>query len=125
MLSFLVIGLYLILVGLLGEWIRRSGQPISVGVSTFLVFAAALVLVVAITSRSVKAKFRRFVAKHFHRAKYDYRAKWLDVTDAFRSADSVDRILDEFLQVLSRTFGVARSSGISGLSANCRVTGRV
>lgn len=109
-LSFLFIGAYLVLVGVLGEWIRRTEQPISVGLGTFAVFCATLLLVIAISSRSARAEFRRFVSKHFHRAKYDYRAKWLEVVDALGGAASVDDILDQFLQVLSRTFGAARIS---------------
>lgn len=109
-LSFLVIGTYLVLVGVLGEWIRRSEQPISVGLGTFGIFCAMLLLVIAITSRSARAEFRRFVSKHVRRAKYDYRAKWLEVVDALGGAASVDDILDQFLRVLSRTFGAARIS---------------
>lgn len=108
--TFLVVGLYLLGVGVIGEMIRYAGLPSSVALSTLLVFIAAVGLAVVLLSRQARAELRRFVARHFYRSKYDYRAKWLEVTEAFRMATSEDTILDQLLDVLSRTFGAERIS---------------
>jgi hypothetical protein len=50
------------------------------------------------------------VARNFLRSRYDYRTKWLEVTDSFRAAESVDQILDRLLALLARTFGTGRLS---------------
>src|SRR5438093_12330816 len=108
--TFLVVGLYLLGVGLIGEMIRYTGLPSSVALSTLVVFIAGVALAVVLLSRQARAELRRFVTRHFYRSKYDYRAKWLEVTEAFRTATSEDAILDQLLDVLSRTFGAARIS---------------
>ena len=108
--TIVVIGLYLLGVGLLGEIVRISGYPLSISLSALVVFIGTIGLVLVLSSRTVRAELRKFVAHNFYRSKYDYRAKWLEVTEAFRSCESVDSILDRFLDLLSRTFGAGRIS---------------
>lgn len=108
--TFLVVGLYLVAVGVIGEAIRYSGLPASTLLSTVSVFVSLIGLAVALYSRSVRARLSRWIARHVYRSKYDYRAKWLEVTDAFREVASVDDILGRLLYLLSRTFGAARLS---------------
>ncbi len=108
--TFLVVGLYLLTVGVIAEMMRYTGQPLTVVLSSALVFAAVVLLTVVLFSRSVRAELRRFIARHFYRSKYDYRAKWIEVSEAFRAAASVEAILDQLLQVLGHTFGAARIS---------------
>ncbi|MGH2621322.1 MAG: GAF domain-containing protein, partial [Anaerolineales bacterium] len=109
-LTFVVVGLYLLAVGLIGQMIRLSGQVFSVGLSTLLVFVAAIGLVVGLSSRTARAELKKFISHHFYRSNYDYRAKWREVTEAFRICSSVDSILDQLLDLLSRTFGAGRIS---------------
>jgi putative PEP-CTERM system histidine kinase len=108
--TFIVVGLYLLSVGLLGEWVRYVGAPVSVGLSSLVVFLAAVGLVIVLFSRTSRAELRQFVGRHFYRSKYDYRTKWIEVTDAFRTTDTVESILDQLLHLLSRTFGAAKIS---------------
>ena len=109
-LTFLMVGLYLLSVGVIGEVIRHSDQGLSLGLSTSVVFMAVVGLVVVLYSRKAKAELRRFIARHFYRSKYDYRAKWLEVTEAFRGCTSAESILDRLMDVISRTFGAGRIS---------------
>ncbi len=108
--TFLVIGIYLLVVGVIGEVIRHTGEPLSVGLSVVVVFAAILGLVVVLFSRAARAALRQFIARHFYRSKYDYRAKWLEVTQAFAHCVSGEEILDRLLEILARTFGASRLS---------------
>jgi putative PEP-CTERM system histidine kinase len=109
-LTLLGVGLYLLGVGLLSELLRVSGRPFSVGAAEVVVFLLTLGLVAGIFSRSARARFRVFVSRHFLRSRYDYRTKWLEVTDAFRSAESTEEILDRLLELLAGTFGTGRLS---------------
>lgn len=109
-LTFMVVGLYLLAVGIIGEMIRGIDQPLSVTLSTLLVFVAVVGLAVVLLSRQARAEVRNFIARHFYRSKYDYRAKWLEVTDAFRTCGSIDSILDRLLDALGSTFGAPRIS---------------
>src|SRR5581483_7456191 len=76
--------------------------------------------VVACFSRRIRAELRRFIARHFYRSKYDYRAQWLEVTEAFRGCLSVESVLDRLLELLSRTFGAPRIS----IWMHCETDGR-
>ena len=118
--TFLIVGLYLLGVGVIAQLIQSTSQPLGVALSTVLVFAALVGLTIVLLSRTIRAELRRFIARHFYRSKYDYRNKWIEVTEAFRAAASVETILDQFLHVLSRTFGAARISIWMGFEADGR-----
>ena len=102
--TFIVIGLYLLLVGVVGEWLRRTDQPLGVGLSVFVVFGALVGLAVVVFSKTVSADVRRFLNRNFHRSKYDYRAHWLQVTEVFQQAASREAIMDRLLDLLIKTF---------------------
>jgi putative PEP-CTERM system histidine kinase len=96
--------------GLLGEALRLSGRTLSVGATELAVFVITAALVAAASSRAVRARARDLVARNLLRSRYDYRTKWLEVTDAFRGADSGEQVLDRLLEVLAGTFGTGRLS---------------
>ncbi|HKQ36111.1 MAG TPA: XrtA/PEP-CTERM system histidine kinase PrsK [Nitrospiraceae bacterium] len=102
--TFIVIGLYLLVVGAVGEWFRRTNHPLGVGLSVVVVFGALVVLAVVVFSKTVRADVRRFLNRNFHRSKYDYRAHWLQVTEAFEQAMSREAIMDRLLDLLIKTF---------------------
>ena len=102
--TFIVIGMYLLAVGALGEWFRRTNQPLGVGLSIVVVFGALVVLAVAAFSKTVRAGIRRFLSRNFYRSKYDYRAQWLRVTETFQAAAEKETIMDRLLDLLINTF---------------------
>ena len=103
--TLLIVGAYFIIVGGLGELIRRTDWAIGESIGILVVFIATIGLIVILSSRQVKTELRLLLTRHFLRSKYDYRLKWIEVTDAFRTCDSVDRILDNCLELMIRTFG--------------------
>ncbi|TKB74825.1 MAG: PEP-CTERM system histidine kinase PrsK [Nitrospira sp.] len=102
--TFIVIGLYLLAVGVIGEWLRRTNQPLGLGLSVVVVFGALVGLVVLAFSKTVRADVRRFLTRNFYRSKHDYRAQWLQVTEAFEQAASKEAIMDRLLDLLIKTF---------------------
>jgi len=108
--TLILVGLYLLGVGLVAEWVRWTGWGMGATLSVLVVFCGVIGLVVLLVSRSIRAEMRLFLARHFYRSKYDYRSKWLDVTEAFHGAESLDIILDRFLAILGRTFSAAKIS---------------
>jgi putative PEP-CTERM system histidine kinase len=102
--TFIITGLYLLAVGAIGEWLRRTNQPLGLGLSVVLVFGALVALVVLACSKTVRADVRRFLTRNFYRSKYDYRAQWFQVTEAFEQAASKDAIMDRLLDLLIKTF---------------------
>ncbi len=107
-LTFLCVGGYLILVGIVAEVIKETGWEIGEALGALLVFISSMGLVVVIVSRAARAEIQRFISRHFFRTKYDYRQKWLDVTDTFSSCDDSQQIWDRYLEWLVRTFGAPR-----------------
>ena len=102
--TFIIVGLYLLAVGAVGAWLRETDQPLGVGLSVLVVFGGIVGLVVAAFSKTVRAELRRFITRNFYRSKYDYRAQWLTVTEAFQQAADKDSIMDRLLDVLIKTF---------------------
>ena len=70
-------GIYLTVVGFVGQWLRATGQ--SWGSIAHIVFLAAalLALVVLLSSLRIRRATRTFFSKHFFENKYDYRTEWL------------------------------------------------
>jgi putative PEP-CTERM system histidine kinase len=118
--TFIAVGLYLVAVGLIAQVFRLTGGVAAVGLSSLVAFVAAVGLVVVLSSRQTRAELRRYIARNFYRSKYDYRAKWLEVTAVFRAAGSVEAILDRLIELLGRTFGAARIT----LWMRCEADGR-
>jgi putative PEP-CTERM system histidine kinase len=102
--TFIVIGFYLLVVGAIGEWLRRTNQPLGVGLSVVVVFGSLVGLAVVAFSKTVRADIRLFLNRNFHRSKYDYRAHWLQVTEAFEQAVSKEAIMDRLLDLFIKTF---------------------
>src|SRR5262249_32893905 len=102
--TFIIIGLYLLAVGAVGEWLCHTNQPLGVGLSIVVVFGALGGLAIAAFSKTVRADIRRFIARNFSRSKYEYPARWLEVTEAFQQATNKEAIMDRLLDLLIRTF---------------------
>lgn len=102
--SFIAIGGYLLAVGAVGTWLREKHRPLEDGLSVIVVFSALIVLVLVLFSKTVRAEVRRVLTRNLYRAKYDYRAQWLQVTEAFQLAADREAIMDALLDFLIKTF---------------------
>ena len=102
--TFIVIGFYLFVVGVIGEGLRRMNQPLGPEVSVVVVFGALVVLAVVVLSKTSRSEIRRFLTRNFYRSKYDYRTEWLRVTESFQSSTTKDAIFDCLLDILVKTF---------------------
>lgn len=103
--TLLIVGGYFIFVGGLRELIRQTDWALGESIGILVIFVASIARIVILSSRQVKTELRLLLSRHFLKSKYDYRLKWIEVTDAFRTCDSVDRILDNCLELMIRTFG--------------------
>ena len=106
--TFLFVGIYLIGVGILAKAIQQTQWALSEAFGMLLAFLGILALVVVLFSRQARAELQVFIARNFYRSKYDYRLQWLQLTEAMSASHSIDTILDQFLNILSRTFGASR-----------------
>lgn len=79
-LTLLLVGAYLLLISGAGYYVQELGGDWGRALQGVLAVAALLGLAVVLGSGSMRARLRVFVAKHFFRYHYDYRAEWLRFT---------------------------------------------
>jgi putative PEP-CTERM system histidine kinase len=75
--TFLAAGIYLLLMALVGYYIRYYGGAWSSVIQTLFFFGAGLVLIVLLFSGGFRSRIRVLVSKHFFSYRYDYREEWL------------------------------------------------
>lgn len=81
-------GLFLLGVGLAGELVRHLGADWGRALQISLLAAAALALLVAASSQSVRSRLRRQIVDHFFTARHDYRREWLRTVATLSAADA-------------------------------------
>lgn len=95
-------GLYLMLMAAAGYYIRFAGGEWGAILQTVFLFGAALVLLLAVFSSTVRAKLRVYLAKHFFRYRYDYREEWLRFTSMLTEGEPDAQVYDRSLQAMAR-----------------------
>lgn len=86
--TLLLVGAYLLFIAGIGYYVRFFGGDWGRGVQVALVFLALVLLVTVALSRSLRAKLRVWLGKHFLRYRYDYREEWLRFTQTLSAASS-------------------------------------
>ncbi|WNM57909.1 ATP-binding protein [Candidatus Nitrospira allomarina] len=99
---------YFVLVAMVTVVVQQTDWEVKESLGMVLMFLAVMGLVVAMLSRRVRVEFQQVVSRHFFKAKYDYREKWLEVTETFSACQDVSELLNRYLEWLSRTFGTSR-----------------
>lgn len=75
--TFIGAGLYLLVMAAAGYYVREFGGTWSGFLQAIFFFAAVLLLVIPLSSGSVRAYVRVAIEKSFFKYKYDYRSEWL------------------------------------------------
>jgi len=86
--TLLIAGLYLLFMAGVGYYVRYFGGDWGRALQVALLFASVLTLGILIFSRSIRAKLRVQVGKHFFSYRYDYREEWLRFTHTLSTQDS-------------------------------------
>ncbi|MBM4128872.1 MAG: PEP-CTERM system histidine kinase PrsK [Nitrospira sp.] len=109
-LTLLVVGIYLLGLGIVGAGMRYFGEDFSKYLSLVIVFAGTLALTATLFSETVRRKMKVFIDKNFFRDKYDYRAQWLQFTERISSTKSFDELLTAILGGFASAMGSQRRS---------------
>ena len=80
--TFVAAGIYLLLMSLVGYYIRYYGGEWSSAIQTVFFFGAGLVLIVLLFSGHFRSRIKVFINKHFFSYRYDYREEWLHLINA-------------------------------------------
>lgn len=87
-------GVFLIVMATAGYLLRWFGGDWGEAAQALFLFVAAIGLLVALVSGSLRARLRVFLAKHFFRYRYDYRAEWLRLTELLAGAPAIPASTD-------------------------------
>jgi putative PEP-CTERM system histidine kinase len=96
----ILIGGYLIIVGLIAKLIQSFGGSLSVFLSVLAAFLVIVILSALVVSGSIKDRIKRFVDQSFYKGKVDYRGEWTRFSENIASLLDLEEILKEIAGVI-------------------------
>ena len=125
-LTVLLVGGYLVVVGLLAQALAFLGDTSAFRAQAFLILLATVLLGAILLSDRLRLRIRQAITRHFHRPVHDYRAVWASLTKCLSSAfdqrqlsQGLSRLLAGTFEVLSVNVWIADSTrGILALGAS-------
>jgi putative PEP-CTERM system histidine kinase len=125
---FVSCGIYLLLMGLSGYYIRHFGGTWGKALQVVFIVGAIMVLMVLISSGTIRSHIKLFLSKHLFKLRFDYRQEWLDFTKllAYKDEDKdlATRIITAMANFVESPAGClySKSSGIYTLSGSWNLT---
>ncbi len=101
-----IVGGYLILLGLLGEGLRYFGEASQQVIFISVFFLGCVFLVALLLSEQMKRKVKVFINKNFFDNKYDYRIQWLKFTSRLAETRSNEELDAAILSGFCDTFAM-------------------
>ena len=109
--TMVVVGVYLLVLGLVGEGMRYFGVTFGRDLTVILAFAGAILLMSIFLSEKVRRRTKVYINKHFYAGnKHDYREEWIKLTSRFSLCAALSDVQESILTVFAETFGVAGAS---------------
>ena len=102
-LSLLLVGAYLLSVGIIAHAIRYFDIPFDYFFTTLFIFISMLTLTILLFSSRVRRKSQLFITRHFYRQKYEFREKWLEATERISLKKTVEEISKTLREMISET----------------------
>lgn len=102
----LIVGSYLILLGLLGEGLRYFGEASQQVVFFSVFFLGCVLLVLFLLSEKMKRKVKVLINKNFFENKYDYRSHWLEFTGRLANVRNSNELDSAILSMYCETFAM-------------------
>lgn len=99
--SLLAAGLYLMLISVIGSYVRYFGGSWGRALQFTILFASMVLLVTMAFSGTMRAKMRVLIGKHFVRYRYDYREEWLSFTNTLSAQSSPEAMGPQVIRGLA------------------------
>jgi putative PEP-CTERM system histidine kinase len=109
-LTLLSVGVYFIVLGLLGEALRYFDVSFAHYVTIFFAFAGGIALVVLLLSEQLRRRVKVFISKHFFAQKHDYRHTWMALTNRLVSCTTPAAMEQGILAAYCEMFGLSGAS---------------
>ncbi len=102
----LVVGIYLVMIGLLGEGMQYFGTYFPRTVSISVAFLCGIALLLLLLSERTRREIKVILHKNFYQHKHDYRTQWLRFTEQLSTSQSGDQLLQRILSAYCEIFGI-------------------
>jgi putative PEP-CTERM system histidine kinase len=109
-LTLVIVGIYLVSLGLIGESMRYFDIPFSNDLTVFFAFAFGIVLFLILLSEKLRRKAKVLISKHFYKHKHDYREAWLKFTDKLSLCKTLHDVHMAVLTTYREAFGLEGAS---------------
>jgi len=113
-LTLLLAGIYLVIMGLLAQWVTLFGGSAAFHLKAFLVLISLALLALLVLSERVRWRIKQLVSRHFSRPLYDYRLVWRTFTEGTTRrveqgdlCSAITRLVSELFQAQSVTLWFA------------------
>ncbi len=101
------VGIYLIILGLLGEGMQHFGSILPRTITISMAFLIGIALLILMLSERVRREVKVVLHKNFYQHKHDYRTQWLSFTEQLSSSRSGDELLQRILSAYCSIFGIS------------------
>ena len=105
-LSVLIVGAYLLTVGLVAQGIKMYGGAFNTFWSPLFVFVTMVALVVVVLSARLRRKAQLFINRHFYRHKYEFRDKWMETIEKIGAKGDLSQVQGALVEMISETMAV-------------------
>ena len=109
-LTLLLVGAYLLIVGVLAKVVTYFGGDSAFAPKAFLILVSLVGLAVALQSDRVRLQLRQFVSRHFERPMHDYRVVWQKFTEVTASRVEQSDLCRAFVTFTAELFQVLSAS---------------
>lgn len=102
----IAVGVYLLLIGFLGEGMQHFGFSFPRTVAVSFAFLLGIGLLILLLSGRIRREVKVVLHKNFYQNKYDYRTQWLNFTMQLSTSRSADELLQRILSAYCDVFGI-------------------
>lgn len=103
--TLILAGIYLLFISAGGYYIRFFGGSWGEALRVLFIFLGIIILLLLITSPSLRANIMVFISKNFFDYKYDYRDEWIKSTNALASRDDEHSLYFQIIHILGDLVG--------------------
>jgi putative PEP-CTERM system histidine kinase len=104
------VGIYLVILGILGEGMQYYGSYFPRVVSISVAFLIGIAMLFLLLSESFKREIKVALHKNFYQNKHDYRTQWLRFTEQLSTSRSGEELLQHILSAYCDIFGITGSA---------------
>lgn len=104
--SLAAVGIYLLVLGLLGEGMKRYNIRITRDLSVFVAILTGVAFLVLLLSEEIRRRLKVFLAKNFYAQKHDYREVWLEFSNALARCRGLEEVRTAIVERYEQIFGV-------------------